>query len=115
MEDRRKFKRFEVEVELTWAIESQNLTGKGYLLDVSQRGACFRMQQPFVARAGLVFTIDAPDVPALPRRGKLNWYRKLPGRAPLFLCGVVFEDDANPAWDAWLEQALAVPDAEASA
>ena len=106
IEDRRKFKRFDVEVPVTWAIESQGLSGPGHLLDVSQRGACFRMQQPFVARAGLVFTIDAPDVPALPRRGKLNWYRKLPGRAPMFLCGVVFEDATSAEWTDWLDRAL---------
>jgi hypothetical protein len=106
IDDARKFKRFETELDLTWTIESQNISGKGKLLDVGVPGACFRMQQPFVARAGLVFTLDVPDVPAMPKRGKLRWYRKLPGRAPMFLCGIVFEDAESPEWNEWLDQAL---------
>jgi hypothetical protein len=110
IDDGRKFKRFDVELDLTWSIESQKLTGKGHLLDVSRPGACFRMQQPFAAKAGLVFTLDVPGVPAMPKRGKLRWYRKLPGRAPMFLCGVIFEDANNAAWDAWLDQAVGATD-----
>jgi hypothetical protein len=109
--DPRKHTRLEVELPLTWTIESQNLSGMGKLLDVSAPGACFRMDQPFAAKAGLAFTLDAPDVPAMPRRGRLRWYRKLPGRVPVFLCGVMFEDPENDAWNEWLDRALATPDA----
>lgn len=106
--DVRTHRRLDVELPCTWAIESQNLSGPGKLLDVSLPGACFRMDQPFAAKAGLVFTLESPDVPALPKRGRLRWYRKLPGRVPVFLCGVMFEDQENEAWNQWLDEALGV-------
>lgn len=109
IDDGRKHKRLDVELDLTWTIESQKLTGSGKLLDVSVPGACFRMHQPFAAEAGLVFRLEAPAVPALPKHGKLRWYRKLPGRSPVFLCGVTFEDQENEAWNQWLDAALTAP------
>ena len=109
-DDGRKHKRFDVELDLTWTIESQKLSGPGKLLDVSLPGACFRMQTPFAGKANLDFTLDVPDVPVMPRRGRLRWYRKLPGHSPVFLCGVVFEDQNDEAWIAWLDKAVAKPD-----
>ena len=114
VEDVRKHKRFETELDLNWTIESQQISGKGKLLDVSLPGACFRMEQPFAAKANLVFTLDAPDIPAMPKRARLRWYRKLPGRAPTFLCGVIFEESDTAAWNAWLDQALASPEKQSA-
>jgi hypothetical protein len=107
IDDARKNKRFEVELDLNWSIEGEETSGRGTLLDVSLPGACFRMNQPFTAKSRMIFTLEAPDVPALPKRGRLRWYRKLPGRVPTFVCGVIFEDGDDPAWTDWLEQAFA--------
>ena len=109
IDDVRKHKRLDVELDVTWAIDGQKLSGTGKLLDVSVPGACFRMQQPFAAKPGMVFTLESPDIPAMPKRGRLRWYRKLPGRSPVFLCGVIFEDQDNAAWNQWLDTALAAP------
>jgi hypothetical protein len=109
IDDVRKHKRLEVELDLTWSIESQNLSGPGKLLDVSVPGACFRMEEPFVAKAGLIFTLDVPEIPAMPKQGRLRWYRKLPGRKPVFLCGVIFEGGDTEAWNRWLDQTHAQP------
>ena len=108
--DVRKHKRLDVELDVTWTIETQNLTGLGKLLDVSAPGACFRMHQPFAAEARLTFSLEVPDIPAMPRRGRLRWYRKLPGRSPVFLCGVIFEDQENAAWLDWLDKTFKPPD-----
>jgi hypothetical protein len=109
IDDVRKHKRLEMELDINWSIESQNLSGKGKLLDVSVPGACFRIEQPFVAKSGLIFTLEAPEIPALPKHGRLRWYRKLPGRNPVFLCGVIFEGGDHEAWIQWLDQTLAQP------
>ena len=108
--DVRRHQRLDVEFAVTWSIESQNIAGPGTLLDVSVHGACFRMQQPFTAKAGLVFTLESPDVPTMPKRGRLRWYRKLPGKSPVFLCGVIFEDQKSAEWVGWLENAIASQD-----
>ena len=109
VEDVRKFKRFDVEIDVNWTIEGEEVSGTGKLLDVSLPGACFRMHQPFTAKARMIFTLEAPDVPHMPRRGRLRWYRKLPGKNPTFLCGVIFEEGSDdPAWSEWLDRAIAV-------
>ena len=117
IDDVRKHKRLDVELELSWSIDSQGLSGPGKLLDVSVPGACFRIDREFVATAGLTFTLEATGLPALPKRGRLRWYRKLAGRAPSFLCGVIFihEEAEKTAWSEWLDGALAAPTEQKSA
>ena len=106
IDDVRRHQRLELELDVTWSIESQQISGIGKLLDVSVPGAYFRMTEPFTAKANLIFTLETAEIPQLPKRGKLRWYRKLPGRAPVFLCGVIFEDHDADAWGAWLDQKL---------
>lgn len=106
IDDVRKCKRFDVELDLAWTIENQDVSGSAKLLDVTCGGACFRIAQPFSAPSAVTFALAAPELPVLPRRARLRWYRRLPGRQPMYLCGVVFEDSDLTAWRAWVEEAL---------
>ena len=104
IDDVRKCKRFDVEFDVDWMIESQGVSGKGKLLDVTMGGACFRITQSFTAPSALTFTMQVAELPAFPKRGRLRWFRRLPGRHPMFLCGVVFEDGDLSEWSRWLAQ-----------
>ena len=111
-DDVHRHKRLDVELSLSWSIDGQGVQGSGKLLDVSLPGACFRIEQPFSADRGLTFVLESKDVPAMPKRGRLRWYRRLPGRDPKFLCGVIFDKCDDPAWVQWLEAALSTPETE---
>ena len=107
IDDVRKCKRFDVEFDVDWTIENQGVSGKGKLLDVTTSGACFRIAQSFSAPSALTFRMAVAELPAFPKRARLRWFRRLPGRSPMFLCGVVFEDSDLSEWGRWLAQSNA--------
>jgi hypothetical protein len=82
-----------VKLDVVWSIESQGISGLGTLLDMSRTGACVRINHPLTATTGLTFTLESEAMPSLPRLGRVQWYRRLPGRAPVFLCGLLFIHD----------------------
>ena len=103
---RRRHRRVRVDCELEWEIEAQGLSGRGTLLDVSRLGACFRLDGMFAGQSATIFTLHSPQLSDLPRHGRLRWYRRMQGRAPVFVCGVLFlEEGVNQVdWITWIQQ-----------
>lgn len=100
----RKYPRLPVDFEVTWAIESLGLSGKGTMVDVSALGASFRIDRQLPLTGAVVFTLTAPQVPSLPKQTRLRWFRKLSVWPPSFLCGVVFQGAIGPDWSDWIHE-----------
>ena len=102
--DSRKHKRRCAEIPVRWTIDAQGREGEGMLLDISRTGARLRLTTDFDARGGATFGLRASTVPLLPRTARLRWFRRLPGRTPTYLCGVVFLQLGTNLedWGEWL-------------
>jgi hypothetical protein len=100
----RKHRRLIRDIPIQWAIEAQGLRGEGMLLDVSLTGGRLRIGAMFNGKGGATFTLVAPSVPMLPAQARLRWFRRLEGRSPVFLCGVIFGEPGLSAkeWTDWL-------------
>jgi len=100
----RKDPRLAGPILVRWTIEAQQLVGDGMLLDVSVRGARLRLMTPFNGKGGATFTLEAQGVPSLPKRARLRWYRRMPGRAAHYQCGLVFFEQGpeQKRWRDWI-------------
>lgn len=114
----RKHARVRRDFNLRWEIKEQGLSGTGKIYDVSLTGACFQIDQLFVPKGGLVFTLEVPDIPAFPNQAKLRWFRRPNQRLKTCLCGVTFVSesiDPSGSWSTWIDQQVAEQGATAAA
>jgi hypothetical protein len=88
--------------DVTWTIDAQGLSGAGKLVDVSLLGASLQIDGAFAAKGPVLFRLEAPDVPALPARARLRWFRRLTTDPPTFLCGVIFQVAVSLEWSDWV-------------
>jgi hypothetical protein len=103
--DLRKHKRLAVAADVTWTIDAQRKSGRGKLVDVSLLGASLHLDGAFTAKGPVLFRLHAPEVPTLPARARLRWFRRLSIEPPSFLCGVIFQVALSLEWSNWVHQA----------
>ena len=107
----RKSPRVPKQISVEWEIVSQGLRGSGELLDLSATGARLRIETLFARTRGVIFTLESPAIPLLPRTARLRWFRwshGLNGPNPVVLCGLVFNEqglDAKP-WADWVARQI---------
>jgi hypothetical protein len=105
----RRYTRWSVEVDLDWSIQTQRLSGKAKLVDVSLLGASFVIHRFLSVERSVVFQLRTPDIPALPLSARLRWFRRLSIYPPALLVGVIFDGAVSPEWSEWAAR-LAVED-----
>jgi len=100
----RKHERINRDIDLVWAIESRQLSGRGKIVNLSLSGACIKLDASFTGDTATALSLICPAVPRLPTRAKVQWFRRVAGVQPHVLVGVAFTQQQNEAeWTRWFE------------
>jgi len=100
----RKHQRVERNIDVVWAIESRQLSGRGKIVNLSLSGACLRIDATFAGDKTTTLSLICPSIPKLPTRAKVQWFRSVAGATPHVLVGVAFTQQQNEAeWSRWFE------------
>ena len=116
----RRVPRLRQRFPLRWTLGEHRLSGSGEIYDLSVNGLCFQIDRefPIPRDTRYLFTLEARDIPALPRHAFLRWFRQ-PQRSRGavvigFQCGATFKlDDPQVAraWTDWITAQLAAAQA----
>ena len=107
MKESRKHFRLRYDIDLVWQIADQRRSGHGRIVDVSFSGLCFRTDQFFTPKAGMIFTLEVPTIPVFPKQATLRWFRRTTGASRGLLCGAIFvKEGLDPAgsWSKWITE-----------
>jgi hypothetical protein len=100
----RKHPRVDRNLDLVWAIEARQLSGRGKIVNLSVTGACIKLDASFTGDKTAQLSLICPSIPKLPTRAKLQWVRRVAGAQPHVLIGVAFTQQQNEAeWSRWFE------------
>jgi PilZ domain len=100
----RKHPRVDQNIDLVWAIETRQVSGRGKIVNLSLSGACIRVDLAFAGDKTVILSLICPSIPKLPTKVKLQWVRRVAGAQPHVLIGVAFTQQQNEVeWTKWFE------------
>jgi hypothetical protein len=107
MNNLRNHYRLKKQIDVYWKVDETKLAQKGKIHDLSLAGLKFETGRGFTPKEDVVFFLDCPDIPALPRRAKLKWFKSASIQGS-YMCGASFVKDKGiefgPAWKAWMDE-----------
>jgi hypothetical protein len=100
----RKHPRVERNVDIVWAIETRQISGRGKIVNLSVSGACIKLDSTFGGEKNGLLSLICPTIPRLPTKARLQWVRRVTGVQPHVLIGVAFVQQQNEVeWGKWFE------------
>jgi hypothetical protein len=107
IEGRQSF-RFRKHMDFSWSVPDQNVHGAGKIYNLSQTGMLFETDRLFLPEHGLELCFSVKEIPCLPVKGKLVWFRKVTDKKPHYRCGVRFtrQQAIKPEWTKWLDESI---------
>ena len=100
----RKHPRIDRNIDVVWAIEARQLSGRAKIVNLSLGGACIKADASFNGDQSTTLSLICPTIPRLPTRAKVQWIRRVAGGQPHVLVGVAFTQQQNESeWTRWFE------------
>jgi hypothetical protein len=95
--------RLRKQMDIIWSVPEQQIEGQGNILNISVSGMCFETDKLFLPEHGMSMCFSAAQIPPLPPKGKLLWFKKAGKQR--YQCGIKFFKDStsNRAWAQWME------------
>src|SRR5471030_2139500 len=105
MAEGRQYFRLRRQIEIDWSIPEKEVEGSGVIFNISVSGILFETDKLFPPEHGLKMSFVSQEVPLLPAKGKLMWFKKIGEKKDHYMCGVHFLKDPTtwPAWVEWME------------
>ena len=96
-------------MDLKWSIPEKKIKGEGKIYNLSISGMLITTDHLFKPAEDLIVNFSSPQVPVLPLKGKLAWFKKLGKERVYYQCGVKFVKDESygPSWLQWMEDNIA--------
>lgn len=105
MINNRDYFRLRRQIDLTWSVPSQRVEGKGKIFNISLSGMSFETDRLFNPEHGMDISFSSAEIPALPPKGKLVWFKKVGESNSHYQCGIKFFKDStlNQKWIKWMD------------
>ena len=100
----RKHPRIDRNIDVVWAIEARQISGRGRIVNISLSGACIKLDAAFTGDKNGVLSLICPSMPRLPTKARVQWVRRVAGVQPHVLIGIAFTLQQNETeWAKWFE------------
>jgi len=97
--------RLRKQMDVIWSVPEQQAGGEGNILNISLSGMSFETDRLFSPEHGMSIHLKSAQIPPLPSKGKLVWFRKAGEGNRHYQCGIRFfkESVYSPVWAQWME------------
>ena len=92
-------------IDVFWSVPQQKVEGMGKIFNISLTGMSFETDKLFKPDHGMIINFSDAQIPPLPVKGKLVWFKKVGESKNHYQCGVRFVKDSklNRQWVQWMQ------------